>query len=233
MKRTLKLLRYIPLLCFVGILAIEVTFRIIRKEQWVKHVYPKVYSPDTICGYKGIPFIKGEIKRPSIAKSFQLNNQGFYVERKTTNAESWISLGFVEGNGTTTETHFYSFTDINVATGSYSYRLKQMDFDGTSRYYELSNVVEVTSPFTYSLAQNFPNPFNPSTTISYQLKNDGLVTIKIFDQLGNEVATLVNEEKTAGAYELKFNASSLASGVYYYRITSGSFVDTKKMILMK
>ena len=78
MKRTLKLLRYIPLLCFVGILAFEVTFRIIRKEQWVKHVYPKVYSPDTICGYKGIPFIKGEIKRPSIAKSFQLNNQGFY-----------------------------------------------------------------------------------------------------------------------------------------------------------
>lgn len=78
MKLIFKILRYLSLLCFVAIVAFEITFRIIRKEQWVKHVYPKIYSPDTICGYKGIPFIKGEIKRPSIVKSFQLNNQGFY-----------------------------------------------------------------------------------------------------------------------------------------------------------
>ena len=98
---------------------------------------------------------------------------------------------------------------------------------------KLGNVVEVSTPFTYNISQNYPNPFNPATTISYQLKNDGLVTIKVYDQLGKEVATLLNEEKSAGSYQIEFNASSLASGVYYYRINAGSFVDTKKMILMK
>lgn len=169
----------------------------------------------------------------SWATATELNNQGFYVERKTANTENWISLGFVDGNASTTETHYYSFVDNNVATGLYSYRLKQLDFGGTFRYYELSDVVEVSTPFTYDLSQNYPNPFNPSTTISWQLKNDGLVTIKIYDQLGKEVATLVNEEKAAGSYEIEFNASELASGVYYYRINAGTFVDTKKMILMK
>jgi hypothetical protein len=169
----------------------------------------------------------------SWATATELNNQGFFVERKTANSENWISLGFVDGNGTTSETHFYSFSDNNIEIGSYSYRLKQVDFTGTFRYYELNDMVEVSTPFTYNLEQNYPNPFNPSTTISWQLKNDGLVSIKIFDQLGKEVATLVNEEKAAGSYEIEFNAASLASGVYYYRINAGTFVDTKKMILMK
>jgi hypothetical protein len=166
------------------------------------------------------------------ATGSELNNQGFFVERKSSTSE-WISLGFIDGMGTTTETHLYSYKDNNVATGSYSYRLKQLDFDGSFRYYELGNVVEVSTPFTYNLSQNYPNPFNPGTTISYQLKNDGLVTIKVYDQLGEEVATLLNEEKSAGSYQIEFNASSLASGVYYYRINAGSFVDTKKMILVK
>ncbi|MDH3268542.1 MAG: T9SS type A sorting domain-containing protein, partial [Ignavibacteria bacterium] len=168
----------------------------------------------------------------SWATATELNNQGFFIERKTESTD-WINLGFVDGNGTSTETKFYSFTDNTVTTGSYSYRLKQVDFDGTFRFYELGNVVEVSTPFTYNLSQNYPNPFNPSTTIAWQLKNDGLVTIKVYDQLGKEVATLVNEEKAAGSYEIEFNASSLASGVYYYRINAGNFVDTKKMILMK
>ena len=168
----------------------------------------------------------------SWATATELNNQGFFVERKNSNSD-WTNLGFVEGNGTSTETKFYSFTDKKVAVGLYSYRLKQVDFDGSFRYYELGKVVEVSTPFTYNLSQNYPNPFNPATTIAWQLKNDGLVTIKVYDQLGKEVATLVNEEKAAGSYEIEFNASSLASGVYYYRINAGNFVDTKKMILMK
>ena len=168
----------------------------------------------------------------SWATATELNNQGFFVERKNSNSD-WSNLGFVEGNGTSTETKFYSFTDKKVAVGLYSYRLKQVDFDGSFRFYELGNVVEVSTPFTYNLSQNYPNPFNPSSTIAWQLKNDGLVTIKVYDQLGKEVATLVNEEKAAGSYEIEFNASSLASGVYYYRINAGNFVDTKKMILMK
>jgi hypothetical protein len=162
----------------------------------------------------------------------ELNNQGFYVERNVATSD-WTSLGFVEGNGTSTETKFYSFTDNNITTGSYNYRLKQVDFDGTFRFYKLNDVVEVSTLLTYNLSQNYPNPFNPTTTIAWQLKNDGLITIKVYDQLGKEVATLVNEEKTAGSYEIEFNATSLASGVYYYRINAGNFVDTKKMILMK
>ncbi len=88
-------------------------------------------------------------------------------------------------------------------------------------------------PIVYDLAQNFPNPFNPSTTIRYQIPQDGIVTLKIYDILGSEVATLVNEEKLAGKYEVNFNASSLASGVYIYKIQSGSFINSKKMILLK
>lgn len=166
------------------------------------------------------------------ATATEINNQGFYIERKSA-ASEWANVGFVEGNGTSTETRFYSFTDKDVKSGIYSYRLKQVDFDGTFRYYELAGEVEIEIPLAYSLSQNYPNPFNPSTKISWQIKNDGLVTIKVYDQLGKEVVTLVNEEKPAGSYEVEFNASSLASGVYYYKITAGSFVDTKKMILMK
>jgi hypothetical protein len=90
-----------------------------------------------------------------------------------------------------------------------------------------------TTPTEYALVQNYPNPFNPSTTIRYQLPQDGLVTLKIYDILGSEVATLVNEEKAAGKYEVNFNASSLASGVYIYKIQAGSFINSKKMILLK
>lgn len=88
-------------------------------------------------------------------------------------------------------------------------------------------------PIVYDLAQNYPNPFNPSTTIRYQIPQDGIVTLKIYDILGSEVATLVNEEKVAGKYEVNFNASSLASGVYIYKIQAGSFINSKKMLLLK
>jgi hypothetical protein len=162
----------------------------------------------------------------------ELNNQGFQVERKT-ESTSWDNIGFVNGYGTTTETQFYSFIDQNLNPGSYFYRLKQIDFDGSFKYYELAETVEIGALQTFYLSQNFPNPFNPATIISWQVPVDGYTTLKVYDDLGREVATLVNEEKPAGNYEVEFNASELASGVYYYRIISGDFVDTKKMILMK
>jgi hypothetical protein len=162
----------------------------------------------------------------------ELNNQGFQVERKT-ESTNWDNIGFVNGYGTTTETQFYSFIDQNLNPGSYFYRLKQIDFDGSFKYYELAETVEIGALQTFYLSQNFPNPFNPATIISWQVPVDGYTTLKVYDDLGREVATLVNEEKPAGNYEVEFNASELASGVYYYRIISGDFVDTKKMILMK
>jgi hypothetical protein len=166
----------------------------------------------------------------------ETNNQGFEIERsemsEVKSQMEWEKIGFVDGHGTTTESQAYSFQDKNVVTGNYSYRLKQIDFDGTSEY---SNVieVEVTSPSTFSLEQNYPNPFNPSTMISYQLPISGDVTLKVYDVLGNEVETLVDEYKPAGNYKVEFNAANLPSGIYFYKLQVGSLVETKKMLLLK
>ncbi len=89
------------------------------------------------------------------------------------------------------------------------------------------------NPTSFSLSQNYPNPFNPSTVISYQLPLRSYVTLKIYDILGREVATLVNEVKNAGSYSITFNASNLATGIYFYRLQAGSFVQVRKMILLK
>jgi len=144
----------------------------------------------------------------------------------------WRSIGFVNGNGTTTEPQSYSFVDKLLEAGKYQYRLKQIDFDGTFEYSDIIEV-EINPPTKFSLEQNYPNPFNPITKINYSIKNAGLVQIKIYDILGSEVATLVNEEKAAGKYEVNFNSSSLASGVYIYKIQAGSFISSKKMMLLK
>ncbi len=88
-------------------------------------------------------------------------------------------------------------------------------------------------PNSYSLSQNYPNPFNPSTKISYQLPVNNFVTLKVYDIIGREVATLINEQKNAGLYEVTFDASRLSSGMYFYRLTAGSFVNTRKLMLIK
>ncbi|MBK7497597.1 MAG: T9SS type A sorting domain-containing protein [Ignavibacteriales bacterium] len=126
----------------------------------------------------------------------------------------------------------YSFTDKTVDAGSYTYRLMQKDFDGTFAYSQEVEV-DIDLPLDYSLDQNYPNPFNPTTTIRYAIPEDNFVSIKLYDVLGNEVITLVNEQKQAGRYEMLFNASNIASGVYYYQINSGSFTQTRKLMLMK
>jgi hypothetical protein len=92
---------------------------------------------------------------------------------------------------------------------------------------------EIESPTSFELTQNYPNPFNPSTTIRYSMSTLEFVTLKVYDVLGNEVATLVNEEKPVGSYEVDFNAARLSSGIYFYKLQAGSLVETKKMILMK
>ena len=166
----------------------------------------------------------------------ETNNLGFEVERKSqrSNDETWELIGFVDGNGTTTESNSYSFSDdissINVS--SLSYRLKQIDFNGV---YEYSAVVNVDNlaPSDYVLEQNYPNPFNPGTTIKFGLPEKSNVAITVYNSLGAEVATLVNEIREAGIYEIEFNANDFSSGIYYYKIASGNFIETKKMILLK
>jgi len=160
----------------------------------------------------------------------ETNNQGFEVERSS--GGEFETITFVEGHGTTTETQTYSYSDRNVNVGSYSYRLKQIDFDGTFEYSDEIEV-EVNGPLTFALEQNYPNPFNPTTTISYSLPLKSQVELAIYNALGESVMQLVNEEKPAGSYSVEFDAANLPSGIYFYRLRAGDFIETKKMILLK
>ncbi|MBK6913819.1 MAG: T9SS type A sorting domain-containing protein [Ignavibacteriales bacterium] len=165
----------------------------------------------------------------------EINNQGFEVQRKTSVGD-FAAVGFIEGKGTTTEQHNYSFIDKSLSEGKYSYRLKQIDFDGSFEYSKTIEV-EIHNPLKFSLSQNYPNPFNPSTKISWQSPVAGWQTLKIYDVLGNLVTTLVDEYKPAGSYEVEFKSTvgshQLANGVYFYQLRTGDFVETKKMILLK
>ncbi len=166
------------------------------------------------------------------ATATETNNQGFEIERKLFGS-NYEKIGYVTGFGTTTELKSYSFKDENITSGKYSYRLKQIDFDGT---FEYSNVIEVEVDFTpkeYTLYQNYPNPFNPSTTISFSIPEGSFVTLKIYDMLGREVAILISEELSSGTYSQQWNAVGLAGGIYFYSLQAGSFVETMKLVLLK
>jgi len=163
----------------------------------------------------------------------ETNNFGFSVERKNPVNEIWNEVGFVAGFGTTTEQRNYTYTDENLNMGAYSYRLKQIDFDGTVDY---SNIVEVDvpAPAEFALDQNYPNPFNPSTTIEFSLPEDvSNVQLSIYNVLGEKVAEIVNSSLTAGKYSYQWNAKDIATGMYIYELRSDNFVSIKKMLLLK
>lgn len=169
----------------------------------------------------------------------EVNNHGFEVERRAIDngqlkTDNWSKVGFVEGNGTSNAPNDYSFSDKNISTGKYSYRLKQIDRDGKFEYSTEVEVSVAAAPAKFELAQNYPNPFNPSTTISFTLQQTGLTTLKIFNAVGQVVATLVNDVLEAGTYHQKvFDARNLASGVYFARLVSGNQTQMKKILLMK
>ena len=178
----------------------------------------------------------------------EVNNYGFEIERTTPHPPpyqggsgeaggGWEKIGFVQGHGNSNSPKEYSFTDKPDNSGKFQYRLKQIDNDGK---FEYSPVVEINLeiPAEFSVKQNYPNPFNPTTTINYSVPSVGIsfmkfVQIKVYDILGNEVATLVNEEKQPGNYEVEFNAGNLSSGIYFYQIVSGKYSAIKKMIVLK
>jgi hypothetical protein len=161
----------------------------------------------------------------------ETNNQGFEIERNTGDG-SFEKIGYVAGFGTTAEPKTYSYSDLNVNAGKYSYRLKQIDFDGSYEYSDVVNII-IELPIEYALEQNYPNPFNPSTTIKYSIPEDGFVKLSVYNMLGEEVASLVNSNQKAGRYEISFEAKDLSSGAYIYRIETANYTASKKLILMK
>lgn len=162
----------------------------------------------------------------------EMNNSGFEIQRSY-DKNVWNNVGFVKGMGTTSNPAEYMFVDnIPGQTGTVYYRLRQVDFNGAS---SISKEVDINlnKEMSYCLGQNYPNPFNPSTNISYSLPNDSYVSIKVYDVLGKEVLTLVNENKKAGSYQINLNCSNLNSGVYFYTMKAGSTSQTRKFVLMK
>ena len=174
----------------------------------------------------------------------EVDNYGFYVERNSVSLNgtgkrfleslcNWVQIGFVNGHGNSNSPKEYSFVDKSVFPGLYQYRLKQVDTDGGFIY---SKVIEVRFDYTpkdYKLEQNYPNPFNPITIISYSIPTASNVTLKVFDVLGNFIATLVDQKQVAGSYKINFDGSELSNGVYIYKIQTGNFIAVKKMSLLK
>ena len=168
----------------------------------------------------------------------EVNNYGFDVERKSMNNEKstinkWTKVAFVQGNGTSNAVHNYSYTD-NAGLGKYSYRLRQIDRGGKFQY---SVAVEATvgvSPNAIVLGQNYPNPFNPETSIEFAVPATGRTTLKVYNMIGQEIATLVNGNIEAGVLNhVSFTGSNFPSGMYFYTLRSDNFVDTKKMLMIK
>lgn len=163
----------------------------------------------------------------------ETNNSGFTIERSK-EGFNFKEIFFIGGNGTSVTRNTYSYVDEDVDFGTYYYRLKQIDHDGSSKYLNIV-AVDLGLPKSFELRQNFPNPFNPSTKISFTIPGgiNHKIVLKVFDLLGNEVAKLLDEFKSAGVYVIEFNASELKSGVYIYQLSAGNYFNSRKMIYIK
>ncbi len=215
------------------------TYRVLAYNQWGE----SDSSNTTTITMMPIPvelisFIVKVEKRKVIlnwSTATELNNLGFEIERKTTG--EFYTIGFTEGQGSTTEIHNYSFTDYYVERGINYYRLKQIDYNGNFNY---SEEIELNFdiPEFFSLEQNYPNPFNPTTNIEFNLVVDSKVSLKIYDILGQEIIQLINTNLAAGNHKVDFTATSMNSGIYFYKLEAfgnngESFSAVKKMILAK
>lgn len=163
----------------------------------------------------------------------EVQNFGFEVERKSEANSEWKNIGFVAGNGNSNTVNKYSFTDNEIVSGKYSYRLKQLDNDGRYSYSGIVNVELGNLPTEFSLGQNYPNPFNPSTTFTFDLPVESHATLSVYNLLGEKVATLIDGIMKEGTHHVKFDGSNLTSGIYIYSLEAGNKKFTKKMILTK
>jgi hypothetical protein len=201
--------------------------------------------PVNLSAFTGRNIARGvELRWQTVSET---DNAGFEVRRtEVINGveQEWLTIASYQttpslaGQGTTSQAHNYTYTDAGVQVGkTYRYALRSVDLNGTIHDYPQTVTVEVNTlapkVYTYKLEQNYPNPFNPSTRIVYQVAAATNVNLEVFDMLGRKVATLVNERKDAGEYSVNFNASGLSSGVYFYRLQTDKFTQTKKLMLVK
>lgn len=168
----------------------------------------------------------------------ELNNSHFDIERVKIDLSgkqtgNFSKIGTVRGAGTTNNITHYKYTDNNIESGKYLYRLNQVDYNGNTNVYVLNSEIIVGVPNKFDLSQNYPNPFNPVTKINYELPEDLNVSLKVYDINGKEVAALVNEVKAAGYHTVEFNGMNMASGIYFIRLNAGQFSSVKKMNLIK
>ncbi len=180
------------------------------------------------------------------ATATEHDNYLFYVKRKNVSIseENWSTVDTIYAeSGSSSTTRYYTSIDSQLNKGTYMYHLEQMDINGDITFpsdtiqIEVGGYVDVENDLhfhnSFHLEQNYPNPFNPVTNIRYSIPSAQFVSLKVFNILGEEVASLVNEEKSAGIHEVKFNAASLNSGVYIYKIQTEEFYSVKKLLLLK
>lgn len=202
---------------------------------------PSSQIPVELIGFTGTS--NGNIVKLEWQTATETNNYGFEIERTSSPLPSneggdtegggdWRIIGFIPGHGTTTEPYNYSFKDEVISQGAFQYRLKQIDYNGSFTFSDEVNI-DITLPLEFKLFQNYPNPFNPGTLISWQLALPNFVTLKIYDVLGSEVATLISKELQAGNYKIEFDGAEFPSGIYFYQLNADNFSDVKKMILTK
>jgi hypothetical protein len=173
----------------------------------------------------------------------EVNNYGFYVERREEATQTFVDLpnSFVAGHGTTLESHNYSFVDNTLTkVGHYLYRLRQVDLDGTKNYSSAVTIdvsvlaVEDVAPMEFKLLQNYPNPFNPQTEIKFSVQITDRTTLEVYNLVGQRVAQLFDDVAEAGRYyKIQFGGKNFSSGVYFYRLESGKSAELRKLILLK
>jgi hypothetical protein len=167
----------------------------------------------------------------------ETNNYGFEVYRRRNENGEWRKLGFLQGHGTTLTQQAYLYLDKSVGFGNFFYQIKQVDLDGKSQVFPEMAVTVGVGPDKFVLAQNYPNPFNPSTTIEFAVPQNGFATMRVYNTLGQEVATLFRGEVTAGIHSVEWSPTNLASGVYVYRLEVDNgmqhFFATRRLALMK
>ncbi len=185
--------------------------------------------------------VNANIVRLDWMTASEINNYGFEVQKSLSNENSYQTIpnSFIAGHGTTLEPHSYRFDDVIASSGLWYYRLKQIDLDGSVHYSNgitvntLTGVNEAKVPGTFTLSQNYPNPFNPSTQIVFTLPNVSPVRLEVLTPLGQVVRTLVNETRSAGSYTVSFASEELATGTYFYRLTTNQGTLVRKMLLIR